>query len=100
MKIRLHQQVCLKDNLRDFRTLHKEFESNVIPHKGDFIADSLYKDPYEIEVGEVHINYQRNECNVFLHRIELESNSVEALEDYVDIGLLHDWTCDFRTREK
>lgn len=36
---------------------YKTFESNVIPHKGDQIADSVFKDPYEYEVVDVTINY-------------------------------------------
>lgn len=96
MKIILMQSVQLmasNDKIHNARTVMKELESNVIPHKGDFISDSFYKDPYEYEVVEVTINYQENECYVSIAPIVLNSSDIELLRKWIEIAKLHKWTC-------
>lgn len=49
MKIFLSQTVKFEgDNFPYSWT--KEYDSELIPHKGDFVEDPLWKDPYEYEV--------------------------------------------------
>ena len=94
MKIRLIQQILLKDKLNTFREIYKEFQSNVIPHKGDMIADSLWKDPSEYEVSEVVIDYTDEVCVVRLPFIELNSEDEEEVRKYiVEIAQKHKWKC-------
>ncbi|MDB5083961.1 MAG: hypothetical protein JWN30_847 [Bacilli bacterium] len=75
MEIIIYQQINLKNNPRVFHDVFKTFGSDVIPHKGDFISDSAFKDPYEYEVLQVVINYNDNSCFVRIPLIELESKN-------------------------
>lgn len=93
MKITLMQQVLLKDKINTFRDIYKEFESNVIPHKGDMICDPVWKEPYEYEVIGVSINYNENNCYVRLPFIELESNDEKCVKEYIKMAKLHGWKC-------
>ncbi|MBZ9688382.1 hypothetical protein G9F72_018800 [Clostridium estertheticum] len=93
MKIILSQQITLGDFRKGLRNVTKTFESNVVPHKGDFISDSVWKDPYEYEVQEVNINYQQDECYVQLPLIKLETNDKESLKGYIEMTRLHEWVC-------
>lgn len=93
MKITLSQQISLEDFRKGFVNIYKYFDSAVIPHKGDLITDSLYKDPNEHEVVEVVIDYQNNECLVRLEMIKLESNDSKDLKKFVDLAELHGWEC-------
>ena len=68
----------------------KEVETNVIPHKGDLIEDSLFKDPGEYEVIETTINYQENYCYVLLKQYE-NVFPVERKDELKRIAELHDW---------
>ncbi|WDU80050.1 hypothetical protein [Lysinibacillus sp. G01H] len=93
MKIVLNHQVQLKDFREGYVNIYKDFESNVIPHKGDYIADLCFKDPYEYEVIEVIINYQENECNVTLKPLIAAHNDKDFLLRYVEMSEHHDWYC-------
>lgn len=87
------QQVMLKDNIPSFRQITKTFESDIIPHTGDYICDSVWKDPYEQEVLQVTINYQESECYVQLPVIALDTDRVEAIKEYIEMAKLHEWEC-------
>lgn len=93
MEIKISHQIQLKDFRQGLVNLYKTFESNVIPHKGDFITDSCFKDPYEHEVIEVIIDYQENKCYVTLKPIVAETNDKQALINYVKMAELHGWEC-------
>jgi hypothetical protein len=93
MEIRLMQQVLLKGKVQTFREIYKFFKSNIIPHKGDKISDSAFKDPYEFEVIEVTIDYQDDICYVRLAWVELETEKEQAVEDYIRMTMLHGWEC-------
>lgn len=93
MKIVLTHQIQLKDYRNGFVNIYKEFESDVVPHKGDYISDSCFKDPYEHEVVEVIINYRENECTVSLKPIVANSDDRAVLRNYVEMSELHDWYC-------
>lgn len=93
MKIILMQQIQLEDFRKGWRNITKEFESNIVPHKGDLISDSVWKDPYEYEVVEININYSENECYVSLAPIKLETNDIEHLKKYTEMTKLHHWEC-------
>lgn len=84
------QEIRLK-NAKKWRTVNKSFESNIIPRKGDFLADSAFKDPYEYEVGQVIIDYAQNLCIVYLAPVELNGDSKERLEQEVEMYKLHNW---------
>jgi hypothetical protein len=91
MKIILMQEVRLEDYQNGSCMITKIFESPVIPHKGDYITDSLWKKPYEQEVVEVNINYQNNECYVSFKPITLKTNSIDRLRNYIEMAKLHEW---------
>lgn len=95
MNIILAQSIQLEDLKKGCRIITKEFQSNVIPHKGDLIYDSLWEDPYEYEVIEIIINYENDECSVTLAPRKLETNEMECLKEYVEMSKLHGWKCEF-----
>ncbi|NFI05958.1 hypothetical protein FC959_16620 [Clostridium botulinum] len=90
MKIRLAQLISLNPVSKGCFSMNKEFESDIIPHAGDKIGDSVWKDPYEHEVIEVVINYQENICYVTLESIELAS--IQWLDEWREMVKLHGWT--------
>ena len=92
MKIQLMQQILLIGKPRTYRPVYKEFESSIIPCKGDFVSDSAFKDPYEHEVVQVSINYQRDECLVTLHMLEIDSDNEDDVKKYMEVYKLHGWT--------
>lgn len=94
MKIRLLQQILLKDQPRTFREIYKDYESDFVPRKGDYIYDSAFKDPYECEVVSVTIDYEHDMCYVYLHYVELETNNEDAIIKYIEKTKLHGWKCD------
>lgn len=93
MNIILSQAVMLEDFRKGHVNIYKEFTSNVIPHKGDYITDTCFKDPYEFEVVQVVLNYQQDECMVYLPPIIIESDDKQALLNYVNMTELHNWSC-------
>lgn len=88
MKICISQQIIPKD-INCFKHISKEFESNVIPHVGDKISDSFFKDPHEYDVVECIINYQEDECYVSLSPLNVETES--QVNYQVEIAKAHGW---------
>lgn len=93
MKIRIVQQVSIVDRPETYKNVFKDFESDLIPHKGDFISDSAFKDPYEYEVHSVTIDYDVNLAQVLIHRVELETDKEEAVKEYINMMKKHGWKC-------
>ncbi len=91
MKIILNQFISLKKTNEGFFTIRKEFNSDIIPHKGDKIGDPVWKKPYEYEVIEVIIDYNDNICYVTLEAITFDHNNKEVLKEWFEIVKLHDW---------
>lgn len=89
MKICISQQIIPKSDFREFKQISKEFESNIIPHKGDKIADRFYKEPYEYDVVECTIDYQENKCYVTLASINVETK--DEVNEQIKISKLHGW---------
>ncbi|WP_432358833.1 hypothetical protein [Sporosarcina sp. UB5] len=94
MEIIISQYVGLKGDARTFHRVYKEFQSNVIPHAGDFIKDSAYKEPYEYEVASVIIDYTNNYCDVTLKIYELETTDDSFVKREVEMFMSHGWKCD------
>jgi len=93
MLIQIRQQIQLKHDIRAFREVYKEFESNCIPHKGDFISDPAFKEPYEYEVIETTIDYNNETCYVAIKPFVIESEKAtkDDVIDYVKMMMLHGW---------
>jgi hypothetical protein len=89
MKISLVSCIMPEDGKMS-NTIHikKHFESNIIPHVGDMIEDPLYKDPYEMAVTEVIINYNDNICTVSIEPIKVLN---EYLDMYRKAAQSHGW---------
>lgn len=71
-------------------TWRKEIETNIIPHKGDFIEDSLWKNPYEYEVIETLINYSENYCMVTVKEYN-DKIPLNRKDEFARIAELHGW---------
>ena len=93
MKIRIVQQVSLVDRPETFKNVFRDFESDVIPHKGDFIADAAFKDPDEYQVHSVSIDYDANLVQVMIYRLELDTEDEEAVGEYILKMKKHGWEC-------
>lgn len=91
MKVRLSQVIGLANFKDGHISISKEFESNIIPHKGDYIADLVWDEPYQYKVSEVVIDYSQNTCYVTLAMIVLESSDLQALKKFKEIAELHNW---------
>ena len=89
MKIYICQQIIPTKDIREFKQVCKKFDSNVIPHRGDRISDSFFKEPYDYEVIECTIDYQNNECTVFIEPIKVENAS--EVKEQIKIAELHGW---------
>lgn len=94
MKIHLNQSVkIIGDSFPHF--WRKEYESNIVPHKGDFIEDGLWKEPGEYQVLEVTINYEQNYCFVNIARYSDEIPE-DRKSDFAHIAELHGWESSWR----
>ena len=91
MKVTLVQEVQLKNLKNGCKEIRKTFDSNIMPHEGDFVADSVWQDSYEYRVSEIVINYEENNVHVFLDPVILETNNNEALNEYYEMVKLHNW---------
>lgn len=95
MKITLSQGILVNERSKEideFANIVKTIESDVIPHKGDFISDSLYGEfnIYEYEVTDIVISYTDNCCQVDLEPMIVGSK--ELVQRYKDeIAPWHGW---------
>ncbi len=89
MKIILSQMIGSQEYIKNYLSITKEFESNIIPHIGDSIYDSLWKNPYEYEVMDIVINYSENECLVALSGII--TSGKEELKYWQNEAQKHKW---------
>ena len=71
-------------------TWRKEIETNVVPNQGDYIEDSLWKNPYEYAVCEKVINYSENYCRVTVEKYK-DKISSERSNEMAHIAELHGW---------
>lgn len=83
MMVLLIQKITLLRK-SEYTNIMKTFESNIIPHKGDYIEDSAWNDPFEYQVQEVTLNYEENECYVELPEILINSNDRKDLDKYIE----------------
>lgn len=93
MNITINRLIILKDKSFDSRYVTKTFTSAVIPHEGDFINSTAFEKDEEVEVSSVVIDYEQNECMVYLEALYLESDKKEHLKNMVDMYMLHNWKC-------
>lgn len=91
MKVVLYQTVQLKIFNKGWTTFIKSFESSTIPHKGDFIEDTIWKADDFQEVQSVVINYQNNFCYVNLPLVILNTEDRVKLTEYENMARLHNW---------
>ncbi|MDU7365406.1 hypothetical protein [Clostridium sp.] len=92
MNVVLSQVIGLKTWNKGCFTMRKEFDTNIIPHVGDSIGDSVWKDPYEHKVMEVIINYQENKCLITLECIKFEHDDKNILKQWCEMVKLHGWS--------
>lgn len=92
MKVILSQVIGLKTWNKGCFNMRKEFDTDIIPHVGDSIGDSVWKDPYEYKVIEVIINYQEDKCYVVLDCIKFDHDDKEILSQWCDMVKLHGWS--------
>lgn len=89
MKIYLTQPVKIEGD-RFPHSWSKIYESSVIPRKGDFVEDPLWKDPGEYEVVGITINYYADSCYVGLKEYEMEIPK-ERKDEMARMAELHGW---------
>lgn len=96
MKIILSQQVELEgDNFP--HNWSKEYESNIIPHMGDYISDPIWKDPYEYIVTEITIDYYANECSVNIDKYCYGIPNSRK-DEFAEMAKLHGWSASWQIK--
>ncbi len=94
MKIEIMQSVKIEGDKIPHTWSKKIGERNIIPHKGDKLEDSLWKDPYEYEVSEVIIDYGEDTCFVMVSPYEIEIPK-ERMYEFGEIAKLHGWEAEW-----
>lgn len=89
MKISISQVVTLNTFSKGNYLMRKEFESNIIPHVGDYIEDSVWEE--ETEVVNVTINYNDDTCYVTLKELKFDHDRKEILKEHFNMVKLHGW---------
>ncbi|SFP11669.1 hypothetical protein [Salibacterium halotolerans] len=95
MEVTLSRWIILKDIAHKSRNVTKTFTSEVIPHKGDFVFSTAFERDEEVEVASVFIDYERDDCMVFLEPLSLNTEDNHYLKQTVDMYMLHEWKCTF-----
>lgn len=70
------------------KPIYKALHSDIIPHKGDFISDTLWKER-EYEIDHVTIDYTYKRCEVVLNKCEEVWNK---FDDYLKLAETHGWS--------
>lgn len=91
MLIHLIQYIQTKDDTIP-HPIYKYFDSDIIPHKGDYICDSVWSDTTQYKVDEVIIDYASNRCTVTVEKCVEEWDTFAA---FLNMAKLHNWTDHF-----
>ena len=98
MKITITQQVKIEgDNFP--HSWRKEYGERIaIPHKGDLLESSLWKDPYEYEVIEVLYDYEEDLCSITVapYAITIPKS---RMEEFNHMANLHGWVTSWKMFE-
>jgi len=89
MKIHVSQELgCYGEDL-PYR-MWKKFNSDIIPHKGDFIKDPVWDSPEEYKVIETIIDYNNDICYVLVCEI---AEDIEDIDHFIKTcAKPHGWT--------
>ena len=93
MKMTLYRTINVKSP-KKIITLQKPFESGNVPQKGDFIKDSMFVDPDEIEVISVDKNEAEQTVAIHLRPIEMNYATDEHNQNMVNAYKANGWTSD------
>lgn len=94
MELTLYRKIHVKTPDEKVITLQKPFESSTIPQKGDFIKDSMFVDPDEIEVISVDKNEADQKVAIHLRPIEMNYATDEHNKNMVNAYKVNGWTSD------
>lgn len=92
MEMNLYRNINVKSPEEMTITLQKSYKSNEVPQKGDFIKDSMFVDPDEIEVIEVTKN--GDTYSVHLRPLEISYATDEHNKNMVNAYKANGWTSD------
>ena len=91
MKVIISQTVYFDEHNGRFpHSLNKEVESEMMPHVGDSIEDSIWEDGGPYEVIESIINYQENYCYVVVKELDYRIPKGRE-EEFAHMAELHEW---------
>lgn len=94
MEMTLYRTINVKIPEEKVITLTKPFESINIPRKGDFIKDSMFVDPDEIEVILVEKNKTAETIAIHLRPLEINYATDEHNKNMVNAYKANGWTSD------
>ncbi|SIO18720.1 hypothetical protein SAMN05878443_1833 [Carnobacterium alterfunditum] len=94
MEMTLYRTINIKIPEEKVITLTKPFESINIPRKGDFIKDSMFVDPVEIEVISVEKNKAAGTIAIHLRPLEINYATDEHNKNMVNAYKANGWTSD------
>ena len=93
MKIKLYVKLQFKNSLQ-FRFLRKEYESNCIPHTGDYIEDPYFAEPDGFEIARTIINYRDDYCNVYVKPFVINDDNEAQMEQQIELAMAKNWKID------
>ena len=94
MEMTLYRTIHVKTPDEKVITLQKPFESSSIPQEGDFIKDSMFVDPDEIEVISVDKNEVEQTVAIHLRPIEMNYATDEHNQNMVNAYKANGWISD------
>lgn len=94
MKITIKRTIFL-ENIRHSRVASKTYNWETVPRVGDNVWTTAFHRDEEVQVIEVHHDFDNKEIHVWLEPLHLESNEIINLKNTVDMYLLHEWECSY-----
>ena len=94
MTMNLYRTINVKTPEEKVITLQKPYESTTIPQTGDFIKDSMFVDPDEIEVISVEKNEAEETVAIHLRPLEISYATDEHNQNMVNAYKNNGWTSD------
>ncbi len=92
MTINLYRKINVKSPKVMTITVQKKYDATEIPQKGDFIKDSMFVDPDEIEVIEV-VN-EDDSASIYLRPLEISYATDEHNKNMVNAYKANGWLSD------
>ncbi|RED32406.1 hypothetical protein [Paenibacillus sp. VMFN-D1] len=92
MDVFISQKISVSDGTIS-RELIRSFDSKIAPQINSRILDPAFLNPKGYLALEVAINYEDEECWVYIEPIKINGNDVEDLHDIINDYITRGWEC-------